>query len=256
MLFDTHAHYDDKRFDGDRFELIASMPEKNVGLIMNACTRLDDIPAITELTRRFDFVYGSVGFYPHDTDDMTDGDLDTMKAVCAGNPKIKAIGEIGLDYHYDGTPKEIQKRRFADQIDLASELGLPIMIHDREAHGDVLDILRSKRSTLTGGVFHCYSGSREMAREVLDLGFYLAFGGSLTFKNARHPIESALYAPLDMILTETDAPYLAPVPMRGRRNDSSLMSYVAEKLASIKSLPLEQIEAATFENGKRCFDII
>ncbi len=256
MLFDTHAHYDDARFDADRFELLKSMPENNVGLIMNACTNLGDVPKIIEMCNSFDYVYGAVGFYPHDTEDMTDADLDAMRQIVRDNPKIKVIGEIGLDYHYDGTPRDIQKKRFADQIDLASELGLPIMIHDRDAHGDTMDILRAKRSVLTGGVFHCYSGSAEMAKEVLNMGFYIAFGGSLTFKNARRTVEVAEFAPMDRIVTETDAPYLAPVPMRGQRNTSILMKYVAAKLAEIKGVDVAEIEAATWENGKRCFGIL
>ena len=255
MLFDTHAHYDDVRFNEDRYELLKLMPENNVGLIMNACTNLDDIKLIEDMTERFDFVYGSVGFYPHETDKMTDRDLDIMKSICIKNKKIRAIGEIGLDYYYDGTPKNIQKERFAQQIELASELDLPVIIHDRDAHGDIIDILKAHKNILKGGVFHCYSGSVEMAKTVLDLGMYIAFGGSLTFKNAKQPVENAAFVPSDRILLETDSPYLAPVPMRGKRNTSILMKYVAEKMAQIRNTDVSEIERITFENGKRCFGI-
>ncbi len=254
MLFDTHAHYDDRRFDEDRFALLDTMPQNNVGLIMNACASMDDIATIVEMCDKYSFMYGSVGVHPSDCEGLSEEDIITLKKM-SEHPKIKAIGEIGLDYYYDDVPKDVQKKWFARQIELAKEVDLPIIIHDRDAHGDTMDMLKSLNANKVGGVLHCFSGSREMAREVLDLGFYIAFGGTLTFKNARKTLEVAEYVPTDRIVIETDSPYLAPVPMRGERNNSILMQYVAEKLAEIKGVSVEEIEDITFRNGKKCFKI-
>lgn len=252
MLFDSHAHYDDARFDADRYEILDMMQENNVGLIMNACASMEDIDTITALCARYSFVYGAVGVHPSDCGTLTEADMERL-AEESKNEKIKAIGEIGLDYYYDDVPHEIQKKWFARQIELAKELGMPIIVHDRDAHADTMDILRACGADR--GVLHCFSGSREMAREVLDLGLYVAFGGTLTFKNARRAVEAAQYCPLDRILIETDSPYLAPVPMRGQRNSSLFVHYVAEKLAEIKGESVEEVERITFENAKKCFGI-
>lgn len=255
MLFDSHAHYDDARFDGDRYGVVAGLPEQGVGLVLNACAAMEDIPAICELCSRFDFVYGSAGVHPSETGGLCEADMDTIKRTCE-NPKIKAIGEIGLDYYYDDdVPHEVQKKWFARQIELAKELKMPIIVHDRDAHKDTLDFMRACGAAECGGVVHCFSGSSETAREVLELGFYIAFGGVLTFKNARKAVESAEYTPIDRILLETDAPYLAPVPHRGERNNSALMRYTAEKLAEIKKMSVSEIEEITFENAKKCYRI-
>ncbi len=254
MLFDTHAHYDDRRFDEDRFDLLESMPKNNVGLIMSACASMGDIEMIVKLCEKYPFMYGSLGVHPSECGDLVEKDIEILKNHCK-NKKIKAIGEIGLDYYYDNVEKDVQKKWFSRQIELAKEVALPVIIHDREAHKDTIDILKADNAEKVGGVLHCFSGSREMAKEVLDLGFYIAFGGTLTFKNARKTVEVAEYVPLERIVLETDSPYLAPVPMRGERNNSVLMKYVAEKLAEIKGISVEEVEKVTYENGKKLFNI-
>ena len=254
MLFDSHAHYDDSRFNEDRFLVIDSMKDNNVGGIMNACAALSDIPLILEMADKYPFMYASVGVHPSDVEELSEDKIEIIKNA-ARHEKVKAIGEIGLDYYYDDVPRDIQKKWFIRQIELAKELNLPIIVHDRESHQDTVDILKSTNAQTVGGVLHCFSGSREMAKEILGLGFYIAFGGTLTFKNARRAVEVAEYVPLDRILIETDSPYLAPVPERGKRNDSRLIKYVAEKLAEIKGLTTKEIEEITFNNAKKCFRI-
>ncbi len=254
MLFDTHAHYDDKQFDPDRDELLSSMPENNVGLIVNSCAALDDIPKVIALAEKYPFVYATVGVHPSDCGNMKESDLNII-AKATDHEKVKAIGEIGLDYYYDNVPKDIQKKWFEAQAQLAKSLGMPVVIHDRDAHRDCLDILRGVDVRSVGGVFHCYSGSAEMAREVLDMGMYIAFGGVITFKNAVKSVEAAKYVPLDRIIIETDSPYLAPVPNRGKRNSSLYIHSVAEKLAEIKDVSVEEIERITTENGIKLFGI-
>ena len=252
MLFDSHAHYNDEKFDADRDELLSSMPENNVGLIMNSCSSLDEVPLIFDICEKYPFVYASVGVHPHEVENMTKDDITTLKGY-AKNPKVKAIGEIGLDYYYDFSPRDVQKKWFARQVALAKELNMPVIIHDRDAHKDCMDILRDCNVREAGGVFHCYAGSVEMAREILDWGMYIAFGGTLTFKNSVRPVEAARYVPLDRIVIETDCPYLTPVPNRGKRNSSLYIHYVAEKLAEIRGMSAEEIENITYENAKRCF---
>lgn len=254
MLFDTHAHYDDEQFDADRDELLSSMPENNVGLIVNSCAALTDIPTVTAIAEKYPFVYATAGVHPSDCGELTVSDLDIIEKAAA-HEKIVAIGEIGLDYYYDNVPKDIQKRWFEAQAQLAKSLKMPVVIHDRDAHRDTLDILRSVDVRSTGGVFHCYSGSAEMAREVLDMGMYIAFGGVLTFKNAVRAVEAAKYVPIDRIVLETDSPYLAPVPNRGKRNSSLFIHFVAERLAEIKNVSVDEVERITFENGKKLFNI-
>ncbi len=253
MIFDSHAHYTDERFDNDRFSLLDAMPEKNVGMIMNSCSGVGEIPAIIKMCERYGFMYGSVGVHPHEAANMTENDIDELIRY-SKHDKIKAIGEIGLDYYYDNSPRELQKKWFAYQTELAIDLDMPIVIHDRDAHGDCMDILRAYKGKVRGE-FHCYSGSREMAREILDMGLYIAFGGSVTFKNASRVCEAAQYVPLDRLLVETDCPYLTPVPHRGERNDSSYIKYVIGRLSEIKNIPAEKIEEITFENAKKLFDI-
>ncbi len=251
MLFDSHAHYNDKRFDDDRDAVLSSMRENNVGRILNSCSSLAEVGDILAICEKYPFVYASVGIHPHEVAGLTDADMDALIKYAA-YPKVKAIGEIGLDYYYDFSPRAEQKEWFARQAQIASELKMPVIIHDRDAHGDCMDILRTVD---VSGVFHCYSGSKEMAREILDKGMYIAFGGSLTFKKAARPIEAASYVPLDRILIETDCPYLTPEPHRGKRNSSLYIHYVAEKLAQIKGLTVEEIERATYENAEKCFGI-
>lgn len=254
MLFDTHAHYNDEKFNDDRYELLSKMGENNVGLIMNSCSSLDEVPDIFDICERFPFVYASVGIHPHEVENLKEEDIEKLIEYTK-HPKVKAIGEIGLDYYYDFSPRDTQKKWFARQVDVAGELNLPVIIHDRDAHKDCMDILRDHHVEKAGGVFHCYTGSVEMAREILDWGMYIAFGGSLTFKNNVRPTEVAKYVPLDRIVIETDCPYLTPVPYRGKRNSSLYVYLVAEKLAEIRGMTVEEIEQITYENGKKCFDI-
>lgn len=254
MLFDSHAHYDDSRFDSDRDFVLSLMRENNVGRILNSCSELSDVPKILEICEKYPFVCASAGVHPHVVESLTEEDMDTLKKICE-NPHIVAVGEIGLDYYYDSSPRELQKKWFARQINVAREVSLPVIIHDRDAHGDCMDILRAENVQDVGGVFHCYAGSVEMCREILDWGMYIAFGGSLTFKNSVRPKECAEYVPLDRILIETDCPYLTPEPFRGKRNSSLYISKVCEKIAEIKGLSYEQVEEATYKNAMRCFKI-
>ena len=254
MLFDSHAHYNDSRFSEDVYDLLSVMQENNVSYIMNACSSMDEIPYILELAEKYDFLYASVGVHPHEAENMTDKDIELLEDF-AKHPKVKAIGEIGLDYYYDNSPRDLQQKWFLKQLELAQRVNLPVIIHDRDAHRDCLDILKKSKVKEFGGVFHCYSGSAEMLDEVLDLGLYVAFGGTLTFKKAQRPVEAAKAAPLDKILIETDCPYLAPEPNRGKRNSSLYIHYVAEKLAEIKNMSVSEIEKITLENAKKCFRI-
>ncbi len=254
MLFDSHAHYNDQRFDADRDAVLSAMPEQNVGYILNACASLSEMEDILAITERYPFVYASVGVHPHEVEDMTLADLDRIRAY-AGRDKVRAVGEIGLDYYYDNSPRQLQKQWFAAQVDLARELGMPVIIHDRDAHQDTMDILRAHQIRDVGGIFHCYAGSPEMAREILDWGMYIAFGGTLTFKKSVRPVEVAKYVPLDRIVLETDCPYLAPEPKRGQRNSSLLLHFVAERLAEIKGISVAEVERVTCENGKKIFRI-
>ena len=255
MIFDTHAHYNDSQFDSDRDELLASMPENGVGLIMNACSNTGEINNIIVLCEKYPFMYGAVGVHPEDAVAAEPDYLDTLRRF-SFHPKIKAIGEIGLDYYWTTDTKAAQQRILGEQVDLARELKLPVIIHDREAHGDTMRILTEHRVWECGGVFHCYSGSAEMVREITEkLGMYVAFGGYVTFKNAVKPREAAKAVPLDRLLVETDSPYLAPVPFRGKRNSSLYLPRVLDMLSEIRGIPADELEAVTYENGKRLFGI-
>ena len=252
MYFDTHAHYDSGAFNADREAVLAALPEAGVSLVVNpGCEVRSSETAIT-LAGRFAHVYAAVGIHPEDMGDMAEGDLDRI-AQLARHEKCVAIGEIGLDYYWDASHREEQKALFARQLDMALALDLPVIVHDREAHGDCLDIVRRYESLR--GVFHCYSGSVEMAEELLRRGWYLGFDGPITYKNARKALEVLEICPLDRILIETDSPYLTPVPNRGKRNDSRNLVYITEKIAEVKGLTVEEIAAATMENGKRLFGI-
>lgn len=255
MIFDTHAHYNDEQFDNDRDELLSSMSENGVGLIMNACSNLDEIPDILSICEKHPFVYGAVGIHPEDVTDLAPDYLDRLREY-SKHPKIKAIGEIGLDYYWTTETKSEQQRILGEQVDLARELKLPVIIHDREAHGDCIRILREHKVYECGGVFHCYSGSAEMLHEVVDeLGMYVAFGGSLTFKNAKKNRAAACAVPLDRLLIETDSPYLSPVPYRGKRNSSIYLVEIVKLLSELRGIPAEDIEKITEENGRRLFGI-
>lgn len=253
MIFDTHAHYDDEAFDADRDGLLAAMPESGVGLIVDPGCDMESSRRAVELAEKFPHVYAAVGWHPENCAAYTDASLEALRAW-ATHPKVVAIGEIGLDYYWENIPsREWQQRVFRAQLTLAQELGLPVIVHDREAHADCLAIV--KEFPTMRGVFHCYSGSVETARELLALGWYLGFDGPLTYKSARRAVEVAQIVPLERILLETDSPYLSPVPMRGKRNDSRNVRFIAQKLAEVRGLSEEAILRITAENGKRLFGI-
>ncbi len=253
MLFDTHAHLDDRAFDADRAELLASLPEQNLALVMNPGCSLASSRNAAALAAQYSYLYAAVGSHPDAADEVTDAVLDEYRKLCKRNLKIKAIGEIGLDYHYEDIPRDIQQRAFRAQMALAQELKLPVIVHEREAHADGMAVIRDFPEVT--GVFHCYSGSAEMARQLVDRGWYIGFTGVLTFKNARKAVEVAATLPLERIVLETDCPYMAPEPFRGKRNDPGKLIRMAEKLAEIRGLPVEEIQLITLENGKKLYRI-
>ena len=253
MLFDTHAHMDDRAFDVDRGELLSSLPEQGIALLMNPGCSLASSRAASRLSQEYDYIYAAVGSHPDAADEVDEEVLKEYRKLCKLNPKIKAIGEIGLDYHYEDIPRDIQQRAFRMQLELARDLSLPVIVHEREAHEDGMKII-SEFPEVTG-VFHCYSGSAEMARLLVERGWYIGFTGVLTFKNARKAVEVAQSIPLERIVLETDCPYMSPEPFRGKRNDPSRLCYMAEKLAQLRSLPVESIHQITVENGKQLYRI-
>ena len=251
MLFDTHAHLDDQAFDVDRETLLTQLPIEGVGLVMNpGCSRASSLAAIV-LAKKYDYIYAAVGSHPDAADEVNEAVLQQYRALCLENPKVKAIGEIGLDYHYEDIPRDIQKKAFRAQMALAQELGLPVIVHEREAHEDGMKIVEEFPGV--SGVFHCYSGSLEMAKWLIARGWYIGFGGVLTFKNARKALEVAESIPIERIVLETDCPYMAPEPFRGRRNDPGKLYRVAEKLAELRGLTVAEIQAITTENGKALY---
>lgn len=252
MFFDTHAHYDDKAFDEDREELLAAMPEAGVGLILIPGCDEESSGRALQIAQRFPFVYAAVGIHPEELAGRREGDLERI-AEMTGNSRCVAVGEIGLDYYWDASRKEEQKALFAAQLELALERDLAVIVHDREAHADCLELV--SRYEGLRGVFHCYSGSAEMAEQLLRRGWYLGFDGPVTYKNARRAIEVLELCPVDRILLETDSPYLSPVPMRGRRNDSRNLRYIAGKIGEIKGMTEQEIAAAALDNGRRLFGI-
>ena len=253
MLFDTHAHMDDQAFAEDRAVLLNSFPDQGIGLVMNPGCSLESSRNVDKLTREYDFLYGAVGSHPDVADEVNETVLDEYRMLCKQNPKIKAIGEIGLDYHYEDIPREIQQKAFRMQMELARELHLPVIVHERDAHEDGMKIVEEFPDVT--GVFHCYSGSCEMAKWLIARGWYIGFTGVLTFKNARKAIEVASQIPLDRIVLETDCPYMSPEPFRGKRNDPGKLYRMAERLAEIRGLPLEEIHRITMQNGKNLYRI-
>lgn len=247
-IFDAHAHYDDDWFDGDRDALLRSLPEKGICGIVNNSVDLQNAKAVLALAERYDFIYAAVGFHPENILDMPDGWLDDV-AELTKHPKVVAIGETGLDYHWD-TPRDVQRTVFEEQIKLSLNLDMPIIVHDREAHGDTFDLLRRYKPK---ALVHCFSGSVELMREAVKLGCYISLGGVVTFKNARHSVEVAAEIPLDRLLLETDAPYMAPVPFRGKRCDSSMIVYAAEKIAALRGIETQALLDITAENAKRFY---
>mgnify|MGYP002747478623 CR=1 FL=1 len=253
MLFDTHAHYDDEAFDPDRREVLAGLPQKGVGLVVDPGCTLTSSEKAVALAAEFPHVYAAVGLHPENCHDFQPEQIERLRQL-AQREKVVAIGEIGLDYYWeDNPPRAFQQTVFRKQLALAAELDLPVIVHDREAHGDCLAIIR-EFPTVTG-VFHCFSGSPEMATELLKRGWYLGFDGPITYKNAKRAPEVAAVTPLERIVVETDAPYMAPVPMRGKRNDSRYLPYVIEKLAEWKGVTAEEMTRVTWENGRRLFRI-
>jgi len=252
-LFDTHAHLTDQRFDEDRDLLIPSLPAKGIALVVDVACGLEDAHKVVTYTEQYPFVYGAAGIHPHDAEDATLAELDGIAKILE-KEKFVALGEIGLDYHYDFSPRDVQRKWFVEQLELAKQMKLPVSLHIREAFGDCMEILRQHKNGLCG-VMHCYSGSWESAVECIDLGLHIAFGGSVTFKNARKLAEVAAQLPIERLLIETDCPYLTPEPFRGRRNDPSYVRHVAEKLAELRGCSADEIAEATYQNGLEVFGI-
>ena len=253
MLFDTHAHMDDRAFDTDREALLSGLAGQGLALVMNPGCSLASSRNVDLLTRKYDFLYGAVGSHPDAADEVNEAVLEEYRNIVASNPKIKAIGEIGLDYHYEDIPRDLQKKAFRMQLELARELRLPVIVHERDAHEDGMKMVEDFPEVT--GVFHCYSGSLEMAKWLINRGWYIGFTGVLTFKNARKALEVAGNIPLERIVLETDCPYMSPEPFRGKRNDPGKLYRMAERLAELRGLTVEEIHAITTENGKRLYRI-
>ena len=253
MLFDTHAHLDDRAFDEDREELLASLPGQGLELVMNPGCSLESSRNTVKLAAAYDYIYAAVGSHPDVADEVNEEVLEEYRTLCKLNPKVRAIGEIGLDYYYEDIPREVQLKAFRLQMELARELDLPVIVHERDAHEDGMKVVREFSDVK--GVFHCYSGSAEMARQLVNEGWYIGFTGVLTFKNARKAVEVAAAIPLERIVLETDCPYMAPVPFRGKRNDPGKLCYMAQKLAEIRGVSVEEIHRITTENGRRLYRI-
>lgn len=255
MLIDSHAHLDDERFSGDSEEIIENLESNNLELVINIGADLRSSKNSVELARAHENIYATVGVHPHSAKDVDETTLDSLREL-AKEKKVVAIGEIGLDYHYDNSPRDVQKKWFIEQIKLAKELDLPISVHSREATKDVLDIIsKEAEDGKLRGVIHCFSDSVEIACEYLKLGFYISLGGPVTFKNAKTPKEVAKMVPLDRLLIETDSPYLTPTPHRGKRNEPKYVRYVAETIANLKEISFEKVKNATSENVKTLFNI-
>ncbi len=252
MIFDTHAHYDDAAFAEDREALLSSLPGRGIGRVINVCSDMDSLRTTMELAEKYPYIYGAVGIHPDEVGKLNDGILEEMRLLCRLE-KAAAVGEIGLDYYWNKENHPVQIRWFERQLELAREEGLPVIIHSREAAADTLEVMKRMKAGEIGGVMHCFSYSREMAREYLDMGLYLGIGGVLTFKNARKLKEVVEYAPLSRLLLETDCPYLAPVPNRGKRNSSLNLPYVVEEIAALKGISPEEVMEKTAENAFRLF---
>lgn len=252
-LFDSHVHLDDKRYDKDRDELIASLPEQGIEFAVNIGADIKSSKASIDLAEKYEFLYATVGVHPHDVKAMKDADIDTLREL-SKHPKVLAIGEIGLDYYYDNSPRELQKKWFIEQIKLANECDLPIVIHSRDAVQDTYDMIKEYNSG-SKVLIHCFSQSLEMAKKYVKDGAYLALGGALTFKNARSLLDVARQIPLEYLLIETDCPYLTPEPYRGKRNDPSKVYYVAQKIAELKGLSLEEVVETTNFNARKFYGL-
>ena len=253
MIFDTHAHYDDEQFNEDRVELLNSMEEQGVGTIVNVSAAYNSCRKVIALAKEYPFVYAAVGIHPDEVGSLNEETFAQMKELFK-EEKVVAVGEIGLDYYWDNEPREVQKKWFIRQLELARELDLPVLIHSREAAADTMEIMKEHAKGLSG-VIHCYSYSKESARDFLNMGFYFGIGGVVTFKNAKKLKEAVAYIPLSNIVLETDAPYLTPEPFRGKRNDSSKLVYVAQAIADIKQIPVDEVYAETWKNAHQMYKI-
>ncbi len=254
MIFDTHAHYDDEAFEEDREELLAQMEPSGIGGIVNVGASLQGVRASRELAERHPFVWAAVGVHPDEVGSLDEETLHWMYGLCR-KPKTVAVGEIGLDYYWDRESHEIQKQWFIRQLQMAKETGLPVNIHSREAAQDTFDIMKGHHAGTTGGIIHCFSSSAQMALEYVKLGYYIGIGGVVTFKNARVMKEVAVAVPLDRIVVETDCPYLAPAPNRGKRNSSLYLPLVVEEIARIRGVSAQEVEDATWENARRVYGL-
>ncbi len=253
-IFDTHAHYDDEAFDEDRDALLSSFPANGIGKVTNVGASLASCEHTVKLMHNYDFLYGAIGVHPTETAELNEENFRRVEEWCR-EPKCVAVGEIGLDYYWDEPGREIQKKWFVRQLQLARELGLPAVIHSREAAKDTVDLMTQQHAEEIGGVIHCFSYTVETAKIFLDMGFYLGIGGVLTYKNAKKLVETVEYAPLDRLVLETDCPYLTPVPNRGKRNCSLNIPYVVEKIAQLKGITEEEVRRVTWENAHRLYSI-
>ena len=256
-LFDTHAHLSDEAFDEDREQLLAAFKENGIGAVTNVAASISSCKTTLELARNHDFMYAALGVHPSESAELSDEGLKDIEAWCTERQdgKVRAIGEIGLDYYWEEPDKGIQKKWFVAQLDLARRLKLPVIIHSRDAAKDTLDIMKAEHAEDIGGVIHCFSYGVEMAREYLNMGYYIGIGGVLTFKNAKKLIEVAEYAPLDRIVLETDCPYMTPVPHRGERNHPGFMHLTAEKIAEVRGISAEEVCSATYKTANSFFGI-
>lgn len=254
QLFDTHCHLDDEQFDGDRQALIASLPERGIRACVTVGSDLASSARCIALAHEYPFVYAAVGVHPHASAQADEGYLETLRALAAQN-KVVALGELGLDYHYDFSPRDTQKRLLEEQLDLAHEMHLPAILHVREAHGELIDLLRARKERLSGGIIHCYSGSAQSVGEYIRLGFMISFAGTITFKTAQKLREAAQAVPLDHLLIETDSPYLAPEPQRGRRNNPAMVIYTCRMLAELRGMSAQDMAQLTHDNAMRLYGI-
>ena len=254
MIFDTHAHYDDEAFDSDREELLGKLPEAGIGRVVNIAASPESIDECLDLAHRFPHVYCALGIHPEHCADMNEELLEEIR-LKLGDEKAVAVGEIGLDYYWPEPDREIQKHWFARQLQLAAEVDMPVVIHSREAAADTMRIMKENHAERTGGVVHCYSYSAELAREFVKMGFYIGIGGVVTFKNAKKMVKVAEEIPLESLLLETDCPYLAPMPYRGKRNSSLYLPYVVTKIAQIKGIPEEEVVRVTELNAEKMYGL-
>ena len=254
MIFDSHAHYDDAQFDEDRMDVLSHLKDAGVAKVVNISNGWDDLLKTLELIKQVPFLYGTVGIHPCKVSELNDERMEQMRDFCSGD-KIVAVGEIGLDYYWMSDPKEVQKEWFIRQLRLAKEVNLPVVIHSRDASQDTFDIMKAEHAGTTGGVIHCYSGSVEMAREYVKMGYFLGIGGVVTFKNSKTLKKVAAEIPLEHIVIETDCPYLAPTPYRGKRNSSAYLPMVVEEIARLRGISPEEVESVTYENAMRLYSI-